>query len=98
METIAIITEVAKQGTLGLLCIVILWSYRRDFYRRDEDKNRDLAERKTEKERLEQLLERGTAAILAAATATARQTDATRRLSRSIEKLEEKFGSLRSAS
>lgn len=92
VDPLSVIAEIAKQGTLGLLCIVVLWSYRRDFFRKNEDKDRELAERRAEKDRLEVVLERSSTAIAAATAAMARQTDATHRLSRSVEKLEEKFG------
>lgn len=87
-DTLDYVREIAKQGTLGLLCVVILWSYRRDFFRKLEDKDRELRDRKDEREQLVDVLEKSTAANTHAAIATSRQTDATHRLARTVEKLE----------
>jgi hypothetical protein len=86
--------EIAKQGTLGLLCLAVLWSYRRDFFRKLEDKDREIAERKEERDKLEEVLGHSTTAITNSAVATARQTDATHRLARTVENLERRQAGL----
>lgn len=88
------------QGGLTIALIVVSLGYRRDFMRKLEDKDRSLAEEregravaekqaKEDRERFEKIIEQNTAAITNAAVAMARQTDATHRLARVAEKLDQ---------
>jgi hypothetical protein len=94
VETIDVIREIAKQGTLGLLLLAVLWSYRRDFFRRDEDARRRLEEERERSNRLGEVIDRSTTAITSSTVATARQTDATHRLARTVENLERRQAGL----
>lgn len=85
-----LVQEIAKQGILGLLLVVVLWSYRRDFFRRVHDRERQIQERKEEKEHLQHVLSQSTAAITNSAVAMARQTDATQRLEQTVDRLEQR--------
>lgn len=86
-DTIDAAREIAKQGILGLLVVAILWSYRRDFFRK-------LDEAKAEKAQLQEVIEKSTEAITNSAVATARQTDATHRLARTVENVERRQAGL----
>jgi hypothetical protein len=87
-------TIVAEKGTLALLCLVILWSYRRDFFREKEATAADLAAEKERLAKLQDVLVASTVALTNAAVSTARQTDATHALARSVNQLEDKVSHL----
>ena len=82
------------QGGLTLVLILVLWQYRRDFFRRADDEKRRTDEWKSahastqlEKRELRDVLEANAKAMSEHATATALNTEATNRVARGIEML-----------
>lgn len=89
------VTRIVTQGGAVAVLLVVLWSYRRDFFRKLEDKDRELQERREEKDTLLDLLAKSTTAITSSAIATANQTSATSRLARTVEGIERKLDEAR---
>lgn len=77
---------IAQGGAIGILAVVLFF-YRRDFLGLSE-------RRKEDAQRLEELLERSNQCITDSAVATARQTDATHRLARTVETMERRQAGL----
>lgn len=92
LDPMSIVTEVAKHGTLGILLLAVLWQYRRDFFARILEKDQELADMKAERADMKAIIAQSSKAITDGAIAMARQTDATHRLSRTVEHLDRKFG------
>jgi len=85
------VTRILTQGGAVAVLLVVLWSYRRDFFRKLEDKGRELQERRDEKDTLQGVLNRSTAAITSSVLASTNQTSATHRLARTVEAIERKM-------
>ncbi len=82
------VTRIVTQGGAVAVLLVVLWSYRRDFFRKLEDKERELQERRDEKDTLQDVLDRSSTAITNSVNATTNQTTATHRLARTVENIE----------
>jgi hypothetical protein len=80
-----------QQGGLTVALIIVLASYRRDFFRKLDDKQADLValrdERREEKQTLAALLEKHASATGAQALAVARNSDATTALVEAVKDL-----------
>lgn len=85
------VTRIVTQGGAVAVLLVVLWSYRRDFFKKIDDKDRELQERREEKNTLQAVLDKSTAAITSSAIATANQTSATHRLARTVEGIERRL-------
>lgn len=87
----------AQAGAIGILAVVLFF-YRRDFFKKNEREREELEEklraRAEEKELLADLVEKSTTCITNSAVATSRQTDATHRLARTVENLERRQAGL----
>lgn len=79
---------VATQSGLLVALLVVLWSYKRTLVG-------ELNSTKAERDRLAAILDRSSDALTQTAVAGARQTDATHRLSRTVESLERSLGHTR---
>ena len=83
----------AKNATLGTLLAAVLWSYRRDFFRKEDDLKRQYeAEREKDEEeraRLERLLERTSEALKDVAVHSATEAQIINRLVVVVERLEQ---------
>lgn len=85
------VTRIVTQGGAVAVLLVVLWSYRRDFMRKDDDKEQRLRDAARREEMLMEVLERSTVAITNSANATTNQTSVTARLAASVENLERKM-------
>lgn len=79
------------QGGLTLVCIVLILVLYREFVRKVEDKDARYKAELARSDRLEEVLDRSSAAITNSAVSTARQTDATHRLARTVEQIEKRL-------
>lgn len=91
------VTRIVTQGGAVAVLLVVLWSYRRDFMRKDEDKEQKLRDAARREEKLVEVLDRSTTAIANSVNATANQTRATHRLATTVETIERKMQERRQA-
>jgi hypothetical protein len=87
----------AQGGAIGILAVVLFF-YRRDFFRKNEREREELEERLRERtedrEELVSLIDKSNTCITNSTVATARQTDATHRLARTVENIERRAAGL----
>jgi len=94
-EQVDLIKWAVTQGGLTLLLLLVLLSYRRDFFRRIEQKADELAAAIEEKRDMKALIRENSAAMQAHAIAVVRNTDATERLAESVDKFAERRALIR---
>lgn len=75
------------QGGLTLLLIVVLVSYRRDFFRKNESKQAEIDDLREEKREQSAIIDRCANAMLSQAVATQANTEATRLLAQNVNNL-----------
>lgn len=87
-----VVREIAKNGTLGTLLALVLFSYRRDFFKKDEAREaefeRERQQHLDDKARLERLLERNSEILKDVAVQSAIKGEAINRLAAIVERLE----------
>lgn len=86
------VREIVKNGTLGSLLLAVLFSYRRDFFKKDEAReaeiDRERQQHLEDKARLERLLERTGETLKEVAVQSAVKAEAINRLAAIVERLE----------
>ena len=86
------VREIVKNGTLGSLLLAVLFSYRRDFFKKDEAREAEIERERQQhledKARLEHLLERTGETLKEVAVQSAIKAEALNRLSAVVERLE----------
>lgn len=83
------------QGALTLVLVLVLFSYRRDFFRKHGAKQAEVDALREEKRVLAEILDRNGAAMLQHAVAVQTNTEATRLLAQNVNNLAERRGSHR---
>ena len=76
------------QGALALVLLVVLWSYRRDFFRKMSEKDSTIELLQEQNKMLAGLIKENTSAAQSQALATAANTQATQALATNIDRLE----------
>lgn len=78
------------QGGLTLVLILTLVSYRRDFFRKNEAKDAELAQLRLDKRELVAVMDKNADAMIAQAVAVQANTEATRLLAQNVNNLAER--------
>ena len=86
-----LVTRILTQGGAVSVLVLVLWFYRRDFFAKIKDLEREIQERRDEKDTLLEVLDRSATAIANSVSATANQTSATHLLTQTVARIEHKM-------
>lgn len=76
------------QGALALVLLVVLWSYRRDFFRKLDERQALIDVLREEKNLIAGVIDKNTGALQSQALALAANTQATQTLATNVDRLE----------